>query len=157
MNASTFKQDSATQLDDGFMSSRAKARMEAKTAAQEEKQSARDKREAERRQLREDKRELKDLRWAVERHRLNETEWRRLHQLQLLHGKEGMRQYKFDLLPMWMDCQDKNKGCQPPADLFPEGFPQANSKKLRALTTRATPGAPRKKRRDAGVAQPSRK
>lgn len=143
--------------DGGPLSSRARAKAEAKAAAKEEKQSARDQREAERQKVREEKRELKDLRWAVERHRINETEWRRLRDLQLLHGKEGWRQFTLELLPLWKACQRTNKGSAPPADLFTELFPQANGKKLRALTTRATPGAPRKQRRDAGIAQPSRK
>ena len=148
---------SAPAADGGPLSSRAQAKAEAKAAAEAEKQSARDKREAERQKVREEKRELKDLRWAVERHRINETEWRRLRDLQLLHGKEGWRQFTLELLPVWKQCQFSNHGSAPPADLFAELFPQANSKNLRALTTRATPGAPRKQRRDAGTAQPSRK
>jgi len=155
---SDFSQTEAPAIDDGGpMSSRAQAKAAAKAAAREEKQSARDKREAERQKVREEKRELKDLRWAVERHRINETEWRRLRDLQLLHGKEGWRQFTLELLPLWKQCQFSNHGSAPPADLFTELFPQANGKKLRALTTRPTPGAPRKQRRDAGIAQPSRK
>jgi hypothetical protein len=155
---SDFSQTDAPAIDDGGpMSSRAQAKAAAKAAAREEKQSARDKREAERQKVREEKRELKDLRWAVERHRINETEWRRLRDLQLLHGKEGWRQFTLELLPLWKQCQFSNHGSAPPADLFTELFPQANGKKLRALTTRPTPGAPRKQRRDAGIAHPSRK
>ena len=128
-------------------------------------------REAEREQLRLEKRHLRDLRWAIERSRNEATDWADLLTLQQAHGKEGPLQLWRELVPYWRDCQRVNKGADIPAELFPQAtgiFPRALSEDAprvaasvasRAPANRAKPGkgAPRKRRSDAGKAQPSRK
>jgi len=128
-------------------------------------------REAEREQLRLEKRHLRDLRWAIERSRIEATDWADLLTLQQAHGKEGPLQLWRELVPYWRDCQRVNKGADIPAELFPQAtgiFPRALSEDAprvaasvasRAPANRAKPGkgAPRKRRSDAGKAQPSRK
>ena len=119
-------------------------------------------REAEREQLRLEKRHLRDLRWAIERSTIEASDWADLLALQAAHGKEGPIQLWRELVPYWRDCQRINGG----ADLPPELFPQATGLFSRtpepvpaAPVTRQKPGkgAPRKRRSDAGKAQPSRK
>ena len=128
-------------------------------------------REAEREQLRLEKRHLRDLRWAIERARIEATDWADVLTLQQAHGKEGPLQLWRELVPYWRDCQRVNKGADIPAELFPQAtgiFPRALSEDAprvaasvasRAPANRAKPGkgAPRKRRSDAGKAQPSRK
>jgi hypothetical protein len=137
----------------------------------ERKQLAADQREQEREQLRLEKRHLRDLRWAIERSRIEATDWADLLTLQQAHGKEGPLQLWRELVPYWRDCQRVNKGADIPAELFPQAtgiFPRALSEDAprvaasvasRAPANRAKPGkgAPRKRRSDAGKAQPSRK
>jgi hypothetical protein len=137
----------------------------------ERKQLAADQREQEREQLRLEKRHLRDLRWAIERSRIEATDWADLLTLQQAHGKEGPLQLFRELVPYWRDCQRVNKGADIPAELFPQAtgiFPRALSEGAprvaasvasRAPANRAKPGkgAPRKRRSDAGKAQPSRK
>ena len=130
-----------------------------------------DQREQEREQLRLEKRHLRDLRWAIERSRIEATDWADLLTLQQAHGNEGPLQLWRELVPYWRDCQRVNKGADIPAELFPQAtgiFPRALSEDAprvaasvasRAPANRAKPGkgAPRKRRSDAGKAQPSRK
>ena len=120
-----------------------------------------DQREQEREQLRLEKRHLRDLRWAIERSRIEATDWADLLTLQQAHGKEGPLQLWRELVPYWRDCQRVNKGADIPAELFPQAmelFPRDTASAPAAPANRAKPGkgAPRKRRSDAGKAQPSR-
>lgn len=120
-----------------------------------------DAREAEREQLRLEKRHLRDLRWAIERSTIEASDWADLLTLQQAHGKEGPLQLFRELIPYWRDCQRINGGADIPADLFPQAtglFPRG-TEQVSAPATRqkAGKGAPRKRRSDAGKAQPSRK
>jgi hypothetical protein len=123
----------------------------------------REAREAEREQLRLEKRHLRDLRWAVERSSIEASDWADLLSLQQAHGKEGPLQLWRELVPYWRDCQRINGGADIPANLFPQGmgvFPRNTPADAPAApANRAKPGkgAPRKRRSDAGKAQPSRK
>jgi hypothetical protein len=131
----------------------------------------REAREAEREQLRLEKRHLRDLRWAIERSSVEASDWNDLLALQQAHGKEGPLQLWRELVPYWRDCQRINGGADIPAALFPQATglfsrgtagdaPKiAGSEATRAPVNRAKPGkgAPRKRRSDAGKAQPSRK
>ena len=128
----------------------------------ERKQLAADQRELEREQLRLEKRHLRDLRWAIERSRIEATDWADLLALWQAHGKEGPLQLWRELVPYWRDCQRVNKGADIPAELFPQAmelFPRDTASAPAAPANRAKPGkgAPRKRRSDAGKAQPSRK
>jgi len=120
-----------------------------------------DAREAEREQLRLEKRHLRDLRWAVERSTIEASDWVDLLALQSAHGKEGPLQLWRELVPYWRNCQRLNGGADIPAELFPQAtgiFSRATEPpKAPATRTRATKGAPRKTRSDAGKRQPSRK
>jgi len=120
-----------------------------------------DAREAEREQLRLEKRHLRDLRWAVERSSIEASDWADLLALQSAHGKEGPLQLWRELVPYWRDCQRLNGGADIPAELFPQAtglFSRTQEPpKAPATRTKATSGAPRKTRSDAGKAQPSRK
>jgi hypothetical protein len=128
----------------------------------ERKQLAADQREQEREQLRLEKRHLRDLRWAIERSRIEARDWADLLTLQQAHGKEGPLQLWRELVPYWRDCQRVNGGADIPASLFPQAmgiFPRDTASAPAAPANRAKPGkgAPRKRRSDAGKAQPSRK
>jgi hypothetical protein len=133
-----------------------------------------DAREAEREQLRLEKRHLRDLRWAIERSSVEASDWADLLALQQAHGKEGPLQLWRELVPYWRDCQRINGGADIPSSLFPQAtgiFPRgtagdapkiAESEATRAPAapanrTKPGKGAPRKRRSDAGKAQPSRK
>ena len=122
----------------------------------------REAREAEREQVRLEKRQLRDLRWAIERSSVKASDWADLLTLHQMHGKEGPLQLWRELVPYWRDCQRVNRGADLPAELFPQAtglFPRASEPAPAAPATRqkAAKGAPRKKRSDAGKAQPSRK
>ena len=120
----------------------------------------REAREAEREQLRLEKRHLRDLRWAVERSSIEASDWADLLSLQQAHGKEGPLQLWRELVPYWRSCQQLNGGADIPADLFPQDtglFPRGISGAAPVNRVKASPGSPRKKRSDAGKAQPSRK
>jgi hypothetical protein len=121
----------------------------------------RESREAEREQLRLEKRHLRDLRWAVERSSIEASDWADLLALQAAHGKEGPLQLWRELVPYWRACQQLNGGADIPSELFPQAtgiFPRkAEPVKAPANRTKPTPGAPRKRRSDAGKRQPSRK
>lgn len=121
----------------------------------------REAREQEREQLRLEKRHLRDLRWAVERSSIEASDWADLLTLQAAHGKEGPLQLWRELVPYWRDCQRINGGADIPAELFPQAtglFPRgAEQVSAPATRQKAGKGAPRKRRSDAGKAQPSRK
>jgi hypothetical protein len=130
--------------------------------SRERKQLAADQREQEREQLRLEKRHLRDLRWAIERSSVEASDWADLLTLQQAHGKEGPLQLWRELVPYWRDCQRVNKGADIPASLFPQAtgiIPRDAASAPAAPANRAKPGkgAPRKRRSDAGKAQPSRK
>jgi hypothetical protein len=120
-----------------------------------------DAREAEREALRLEKRHLRDLRWAVERSSIEASDWADLLALQAAHGKEGPLQVWRELVPYWRACQQLNGGADIPAELFPQAtgvFSRTPEPvKAPANRTKPTPGAPRKRRSDAGKRQPSRK
>ena len=120
-----------------------------------------DAREAEREQLRLEKRHLRDLRWAVERSGIEASDWADLLALQAAHGKEGPLQLWRELVPYWRASQALNGGADIPPELFPQAtglFPRTPEPvKAPANRTKPTPGAPRKRRSDAGKRQPSRK
>jgi hypothetical protein len=123
----------------------------------------REAREAEREQLRLEKRHLRDLRWAIERSSVEASDWADLLALQQAYGNEGPLQLWRELVPYWRDCQRINGGADIPAALFPQAtgiFPRGTAGDAPAApVNRAKPGkgAPRKRRSDAGKAQPSRK
>jgi hypothetical protein len=123
----------------------------------------REAREAEREQLRLEKRHLRDLRWAIERSSVEASDWNDLLALQQAHGKEGPLQLWRELVPYWRDCQRINGGSDIPPEVFPQAtglFPRGTAGDAPAApANRAKPGkgAPRKRRSDAGKAQPSRK
>jgi hypothetical protein len=121
----------------------------------------REAREAEREQLRLEKRHLRDLRWAVERSTIEASDWADLLALQSAHSKEGPLQLWRELVPYWRNCQRLNGGADIPAELFPQAtglFPRTSEPvKAPVSRTKPTPGAPRKRRSDAGKRQPSRK
>ncbi len=121
----------------------------------------REAREAEREQLRLEKRHLRDLRWAVERSSIEASDWADLLALQAAHGKEGPLQVWRELVPYWRASQALNGGADIPAELFPQAtgiIPRTpEPPKAPVSRTRASKGAPRKTRSDAGKAQPSRK
>jgi hypothetical protein len=126
----------------------------------------REAREAAREQLRLEKRHLRDLRWAIERSRVEASDWADLLALQQAHGKEGPLQLWRELVPYWRDCQRINGGADIPPEVFPQGmgvFPRGTAGDAPAAPaapanrTKPGKGAPRKRRSDAGKAQPSRK
>jgi len=122
----------------------------------------REAREAEREHLRLMKRHHRDLRWAVERSRLEASDWADLLALQGELGKEGPLQLWRELVPYWRQCQKLNGGADIPSALFPQArgvFPREPETVPAAPATRAKAGkgSPRKVRSDAGVAKPSRK
>jgi hypothetical protein len=122
----------------------------------------REAREAEREHLRLLKRHHRDLRWAVERSRLEASDWADLLALQAELGKEGPLQLWRELVPYWRQCQALNGGADLPSALFPQAtgvFSRDTSPAPAAPATRTKPGkgSPRKVRSDAGIAKPSRK
>jgi hypothetical protein len=123
------------------------------------KQQAADARELLREQIRLEKRLLRDLRWAIERSTIESSDWADLLQLHQQHGKEGLMQLWRELVPYWRDCQRVNHGADIPPELFPQAMGDFSRTAPVAPATRskAAVGAPRKKRSDAGKAQPSRK
>lgn len=125
----------------------------------ERKALQRDQREVEREQLRLEKRHLRDLRWAIERSTVEASDWADLLALQQAHGKEGPIQLWRELVPYWRDCQRINGGADIPAELFPQATGLFPRDAAEAPRSRQKPGkgAPRKRRSDAGKAQPSRK
>jgi hypothetical protein len=122
----------------------------------------REAREAEREHLRLMKRHHRDLRWAVERSRLEASDWADLLALQAELGKEGPLQLWRELVPYWRQCQKLNGGADIPSALFPQAtglFPRETEAVpvVPATRTKAGKGSPRKVRSDAGIAKPSRK
>lgn len=105
------------------------------------------------------KRHHRDLRWAVERSRLEASDWADLMALQAELGKEGPLQLWRELVPYWRQCQALNGGADLPAELFPQAtgvFPRDTSPAPAAPVTRtkAGKGSPRKVRSDSGIAKP---
>lgn len=133
------------------------------TTNRERKALQRDEREQAREQIRLEKRHLRDLRWAIERSSIEASDWADLLALQQAHGREGPLQLFRELIPYWRDCQRINGGADIPAELFPQGmglFPRTQKEKAPAAPAsrqKAGKGSPRKRRSDAGKAQPSRK
>jgi hypothetical protein len=122
----------------------------------------REAREAEREHLRLMKRHHRDLRWAVERSKLEASDWADLLALQAELGKEGPLQLWRELVPYWRQCQALNGGADLPAELFPQAtglFPRDTSAAPVAPATRAKAGkgSPRKVRSDAGITKPRTK
>lgn len=114
----------------------------------------RDAREQQREQIRLEKRMLRDLRWAVERSTVKESDWSDLIALQQQHGKEGPLQLFRELLPYWSQCQILNGGTPCPAELFPQNIcEKTRTIPQRGPTTRKSPGSPRKVRTDRGKAR----
>ena len=116
-----------------------------------------DAREAEREHLRLEKRHLRDLRWAVERSRIEASDWADLLALQAAHGKEGPLQLWRELVPYWRQSQKLNGGADIPAELFPQAtgiFPRTDQPPAPANRTRSSKGASRKRRSDAGITKP---
>ena len=124
----------------------------------ERKQAARDAREAEREAVRLEKRQHRDLRWAAERSTLEPSDWADLLALQAAHGKEGPLQVWRELVPYWRACQRCNGGADIPRELFPQAtgiFPRTEPAKAPSSSrTRASKGASRKRRSDAGISKP---
>ena len=122
----------------------------------------REAREAEREHQRLMKRHHRDLRWAVERSRLEASDWADLLALQAELGKEGPLQLWRELVPYWRQCQKLNGGADLPSELFPQAtglFPREPEAVPVVPVTRAkaAKGSSRKRRSDAGIAKPSRK
>lgn len=114
----------------------------------------RDAREAERERTRLEKRMLRDLRWAVERSTVMESDWSDLIALQQQYGKEGPLQLFRELLPYWSQCQVMNGGTPCPPSLFPQNIcEKTRTTPKQGPTTRKAPGAPRKTRTDNGKAR----
>ena len=118
-----------------------------------------DAREAEREHLRLEKRHLRDLRWAVERSRIEASDWADLLALQAAHGKEGPLQLWRELVPYWRQSQKLNGGADIPAELFPQAtgiFPRDAEPTPASpiVRVRAAKGAARKVRSDAGITKP---
>ena len=128
------------------------------TTTRERKQLARDAREAEREAVRLEKRQHRDLRWAIERSTVEASDWADLLALQAAHGKEGPLQVWRELVPYWRACQRCNGGADIPRELFPQAtgiFPRTEQPKApSASRTRASKGASRKRRSDAGITKP---
>jgi hypothetical protein len=118
----------------------------------------REAREADREQLRLEKRHLRDLRWAVERSRIEASDWADLLALQAAHGKEGPLQLWRELVPYWRQSQLLNGGADIPAELFPQatGIFSRDAETppaAPAVRVRAGKGAARKVRSDSGLAR----
>ena len=123
----------------------------------ERKQAARDAREAERETVRLEKRQHRDLRWAIERSTVEASDWADLLALQAAHGKEGPLQVWRELVPYWRACQHCNGGADIPRELFPQAtgiFSRTDQPQAPASRTRASKGASRKRRSDAGITKP---
>ena len=137
--------DTATApADDGFMSSRAKERQEAKDATQDEKLSARDQREEERRRIRNEKRELRDLRYIAANHIIPPADaegfWADLKKLQLEHGTEGVTEFWWKVVPKLEQAQLTRGGALCPSHLKPPGAPSLTEthKRVAAALERAS-------------------
>ena len=128
------------------------------TTTRERKQLARDAREAEREAVRLEKRQHRDLRWAIERSTVEASDWADLLALQAAHGKEGPLQVWRELVPYWRACQRCNGGADIPSELFPQAtgiFSRTDRLSApSASRTRASKGASRKRRSDAGISKP---
>ena len=142
---SEFAQTYAPAIDDGGpMSSRAQAKAEAKAAAEDDKLSARDQREEDRRRIRNEKRELRDLRYIAANHTIPPADaeqfWTDLKKLQLEHGKEGVTEFWWSLVPKWEQHQLSRGGGLCPSHLKPQGAPSLTEthKRVAAALERAS-------------------
>ena len=142
---SEFAQTYAPAIDDGGpMSSRAQAKAEAKAAAEDDKLSARDQREEDRRRIRNEKRELRDLRYIAANHTIPPADaeqfWTDLKKLQLEHGKEGVTEFWWSLVPKWEQHQLSRGGGLCPSHLKPPGAPSLTEthKRVAAALERAS-------------------
>ena len=142
---SDFSQTYAPAIDDGGpMSSRAQAKAAAKAAAEDDKLSARDQREEDRRRIRNEKRELRDLRYIAANHTIppadGERFWTDLKKLQLEHGKEGITEFWWALVPKWEQHQLTRGGALCPKHLKPSGAPSLDEthKRVAAALERAS-------------------
>ena len=126
------------------MSSRARERQEAKDAAQDEKLSARDQREEDRRRIRNEKRELRDLRYIAANHIIPPADaegfWAGLKKLQLEHGKEGVTEFWWNVVPKLEQAQLTRGGGLCPSHLKPPGAPSLTEthKRVAAALERAS-------------------
>ena len=142
---SDFSQTYAPAIDDGgSMSSRAQAKAAAKAAAEDDKLSARDQREEDRRRIRNEKRELRDLRYIAANHTIPPADaeqfWTDLKTLQLEHGKEGVTEFWWALVPEWEKHQLSRGGGLCPSHLKPPGAPSLTEthKRVAAALERAS-------------------
>lgn len=98
------------------------------TTTRERKQLAKDQREAERQQIREEKRQLRDLRYMASTQPIpsehGEAFWQDLCKLQRLHGREGVTEFFWDLVPRWEKFQLANGGTLCPDSLKPANAPR---------------------------------
>jgi hypothetical protein len=143
-NAFDINETVSAPADDGFMSSRARERQEAKDAAQDEKLSARDQREEDRRRIRNEKRELRDLRYIAANHIIPPADaegfWADLKKLQLEHGKEGVTEFWWNVVPKLEQAQLTRGGGLCPSHLKPPGAPSLTEthKRVAAALERAS-------------------
>ncbi len=98
------------------------------TTTRERKQLAKDAREAEREQLRNEKRQLRDLRYMVNTQPIPADcaalFWADLVKLQDLHGKEGLTEFWWGLVPGFDRYQLGSGGSPCPDDLRPANAPR---------------------------------
>lgn len=98
------------------------------TTTRERKQLAKDQREAERQQIREEKRQLRDLRYMASTQTIpsehGEAFWQDLCKLQRLHGREGVTEFFWDLVPRWEKFQLARGGALCPDSLKPANAPR---------------------------------
>jgi hypothetical protein len=143
-NAFDINETASAPADDGFMSSRARERQEAKDAAQDEKLSARDQREEDRRRIRNEKRDLRDRRYILENHTVapvdGEQFWTDLWALQRKHGKEGPAEFWWKVVPKLEQAQLTRGGALCPSHLKPPGAPSLTEthKRVAAALERAS-------------------
>ena len=114
------------------------------TSAKERKQAAADARELLRQQIRNEKRELRDLRYIAANHTIppadGEQFWTDLKKLQLEHGKEGITEFWWALVPKWEQHQLTRGGALCPKHLKPSGAPSLDEthKRVAAALERAS-------------------
>lgn len=99
------------------------------TTTRDRKQLAKDQREAERQQVRDEKRQLRDLRYMAARQTIppehGEAFWQDLCKLQRLHGKEGVTEFFWELVPKWEQFQLGVGGAVCPDELKPANAPRS--------------------------------
>jgi len=114
------------------------------TSQKERKQAAADARELLRQQIRNEKRELRDLRYIAANHTIPPADaeqfWTDLKKLQLEHGKEGVTEFWWSLVPKWEQHQLSRGGGLCPSHLKPSGAPSLTEthKRVAAALERAS-------------------